>query len=429
MCNSAEQSGGDHASDSKNNNGFTSESDLLLMRATNGNGSVGDDMKHTSAQNASANTPEEAAIDIYKGAGEVEMRANMKHSDETQVNDSSVGGTIECQSRGPCIDLEQENLTLKNDVPRSVQEGNRVSTAPSKEHKQETNGNMGTCIAARSKVAQSKAPHNGQVALEETDQNAKEHVAKNLNEANQNSSIEIEQQDSHVPSSQNSTFEIEQQDCHVASTPQLAHASDTKGINGPELAEFFSNARGSKDVVEIEEQDHAPIRVRSPPKRKSYKESPRSLRMLLFSDETVPFAKKEEKHKRDGKSIDFSNKVVPASEGIGDEGQNEDINFPRWHESEDTLEASSPFSGPLVYSSGALTYQGMNSYTGPVAYSGSISHRSDSSTSTRSFAFPILASDWNTSPVKMGAPDPRLYRQQRKRYFCFCCRRPSTLVE
>lgn len=40
--------------------------------------------------------------------------------------------------------------------------------------------------------------------------------------------------------------------------------------------------------------------------------------------------------------------------------------------------------------------------SGHLAYSGSISLRSDSSTtSTRSFAFPVLQREWNTSPVKM----------------------------
>ncbi|BAT99178.1 hypothetical protein VIGAN_10057400 [Vigna angularis var. angularis] len=59
---------------------------------------------------------------------------------------------------------------------------------------------------------------------------------------------------------------------------------------------------------------------------------------------------------------------------------------------------------------------GRISYSGPVPYSGSISLRSDSSTtSTRSFAFPIIQSEWNSSPVRMVKADRRHHRKQR------CC--------
>lgn len=56
---------------------------------------------------------------------------------------------------------------------------------------------------------------------------------------------------------------------------------------------------------------------------------------------------------------------------------------------------------------------GRISYSGPVPYSGSISLRSDSSTtSTRSFAFPILQNEWNSSPVRMAKADRRRFRKQ-----------------
>ncbi|XP_031502554.1 uncharacterized protein LOC116265783 [Nymphaea colorata] len=63
-------------------------------------------------------------------------------------------------------------------------------------------------------------------------------------------------------------------------------------------------------------------------------------------------------------------------------------------------------------------------YSGPAAYSGSISLRSDSSTtSVRSFAFPILSSEWNASPVKMAAADPKQLRKHRGwRMALLCCR-------
>lgn len=63
------------------------------------------------------------------------------------------------------------------------------------------------------------------------------------------------------------------------------------------------------------------------------------------------------------------------------------------------------------------------SYSGPVAYSGSISLRSDSSTtSTRSFAFPILQNEWNSSPVRMAKADRRHYRKHKWRQGLLCCR-------
>ncbi|KAL5987467.1 hypothetical protein ACLOJK_035215 [Asimina triloba] len=67
---------------------------------------------------------------------------------------------------------------------------------------------------------------------------------------------------------------------------------------------------------------------------------------------------------------------------------------------------------------------GESSISGPLSYSGNISLRSDSSTaSTRSFAFPVLHSEWNSSPVKMAKPDRRQLRKHRGwRMALLCCR-------
>ncbi|XP_058112471.1 uncharacterized protein LOC131255698 [Magnolia sinica] len=75
------------------------------------------------------------------------------------------------------------------------------------------------------------------------------------------------------------------------------------------------------------------------------------------------------------------------------------------------LGESSSVSGPIAFS-------------GPVAYSGSISLRSDSSTaSAQSFAFPVIHSEWNSSPVKMAKADRRQIRKHRGwRVAFFCCR-------
>ncbi|CAH9128887.1 unnamed protein product [Cuscuta epithymum] len=64
-----------------------------------------------------------------------------------------------------------------------------------------------------------------------------------------------------------------------------------------------------------------------------------------------------------------------------------------------------------------------SSYAGLIPYSGSISLRSDSSTtSARSFAFPVIQSEWNSSPEKM----KRSYKRSWKHMSCWrrllCCR-------
>ncbi|XP_010257928.1 PREDICTED: uncharacterized protein LOC104597869 isoform X2 [Nelumbo nucifera] len=76
---------------------------------------------------------------------------------------------------------------------------------------------------------------------------------------------------------------------------------------------------------------------------------------------------------------------------------------------ESSFSAVGPMSGSITYS-------------GPIPYSGSISLRSDSSTtSNRSFAFPILHSEWNSSPVKMAKADQRHFRKHRRWKMNFLC--------
>ncbi|XP_065879669.1 uncharacterized protein [Euphorbia lathyris] len=80
--------------------------------------------------------------------------------------------------------------------------------------------------------------------------------------------------------------------------------------------------------------------------------------------------------------------------------------------------------GESSFSAAGGPISGLISYSGPIAYSGSLSIRSDSSTtSTRSFAFPILNSEWNSSPVRMAKADRRCIRKQRSwRETILCCR-------
>ncbi|XP_043701872.1 uncharacterized protein LOC122652249 [Telopea speciosissima] len=74
--------------------------------------------------------------------------------------------------------------------------------------------------------------------------------------------------------------------------------------------------------------------------------------------------------------------------------------------------------------SGPISYSGPISHSGPVPYSGSISLRSDSSTtSTRSFAFPVLHAESNGSPAKMAKADRRRFQKHRGwRQKLLCCR-------
>ncbi|CAN0896257.1 hypothetical protein LINGRAHAP2_LOCUS18378 [Linum grandiflorum] len=60
----------------------------------------------------------------------------------------------------------------------------------------------------------------------------------------------------------------------------------------------------------------------------------------------------------------------------------------------------------------------------PVPHSGSISMGSDSSTtSTRSFAFPVLQNEWNSSPVRMAKPDRKQLRKHRHwKQRILCCK-------
>ncbi|KAL6969674.1 hypothetical protein U1Q18_029381 [Sarracenia purpurea var. burkii] len=67
---------------------------------------------------------------------------------------------------------------------------------------------------------------------------------------------------------------------------------------------------------------------------------------------------------------------------------------------------------------------GLITYSGQLAHSANVSLRSESSTtSTRSFAFPVLQSEWNSSPVRMAKADRRHCRKHRGwKQGLLCCR-------
>ncbi|EFH51488.1 hypothetical protein ARALYDRAFT_484289, partial [Arabidopsis lyrata subsp. lyrata] len=88
---------------------------------------------------------------------------------------------------------------------------------------------------------------------------------------------------------------------------------------------------------------------------------------------------------------------------------------------EDDKLSSSRFGETSFSAAESVSISGHITYSGPIAYSGSLSVRSDASTTSgRSFAFPILQSEWNSSPVRMAKADKR--RQKGGwRHTLLCC--------
>lgn len=80
--------------------------------------------------------------------------------------------------------------------------------------------------------------------------------------------------------------------------------------------------------------------------------------------------------------------------------------------------------GEASFSAAGGPVSGSITYSGPISCSGSISLRSESSTtSARSFAFPVLQNEWNSSPVRMAkAERRRLHKYKCWRQGLLCCR-------
>uniref|UniRef100_A0A1J3FRP4 18S pre-ribosomal assembly protein gar2-like protein n=1 Tax=Noccaea caerulescens TaxID=107243 RepID=A0A1J3FRP4_NOCCA len=101
---------------------------------------------------------------------------------------------------------------------------------------------------------------------------------------------------------------------------------------------------------------------------------------------------------------------------------------------EDSDDHQHLFSGNLQNRSGESTFSEGESglahitYSGTISVSGSNSVRSDGSTvSSRSFAFPILQSEWNSSPVRMAKAEKRPMQIRKKKGWrhyslLLCCR-------
>ncbi|KAJ0094635.1 hypothetical protein Patl1_16635 [Pistacia atlantica] len=126
--------------------------------------------------------------------------------------------------------------------------------------------------------------------------------------------------------------------------------------------------------------------------------------------------------------FDASAPTARGKEECPQNGNYKQIETPDTSKLEDAprLSVSSQVRNGIGESSFSATgpISGLITYSGPIAYSGSLSLRSDSSTtSTRSFAFPILQSEWNSSPVRMAKADRRHFRKHKCwRQGLLCCR-------
>lgn len=96
------------------------------------------------------------------------------------------------------------------------------------------------------------------------------------------------------------------------------------------------------------------------------------------------------------------------------------------HEHEQGNSVSFSFISPVQCDVGESTFSAENvtTYSGPIALSRSLSVQSDSSTtSTQSFTFPVLQSEWKSSPVKMAKADRRHFRKHKCwKTGLLCCR-------
>ncbi|XP_051146304.1 uncharacterized protein LOC127261912 [Andrographis paniculata] len=142
-----------------------------------------------------------------------------------------------------------------------------------------------------------------------------------------------------------------------------------------------------------------------PPQIPDEEATPRSLATAFANEEAVkPGTVEQEANEKSGKLGDSLGDAPKLERRRSGSGGGASI-MTRLHKDD----------GETSFSTASLV-----NYSEPIPFSGSLSHRSDSSaTSARSFAFPVLQSEWNSSPVRMAKAN----RKQRCwRSGLFCCR-------
>ncbi|KAL8052742.1 hypothetical protein ABFX02_05G025000 [Erythranthe guttata] len=147
--------------------------------------------------------------------------------------------------------------------------------------------------------------------------------------------------------------------------------------------------------------------------------------VFVFPDDFSSTSKKDDKLEMETEMEIVTPKTIPnvAKESSSDDGVSSSGKSVNSVNSEVTLGGSNFLKrdeGETSFSAGGLI-----TFSGPAAYSGSISHRSDgSATSGRSFAFPVLQEEWNSSPERI--PKEGVGRDFRKhkgwRSGLLCCR-------
>ncbi|CAA6661512.1 unnamed protein product [Spirodela intermedia] len=137
---------------------------------------------------------------------------------------------------------------------------------------------------------------------------------------------------------------------------------------------------------------------------------------------------KDENEADSGVKTEAFDAAVPEKESLGGSSGIQPSGFPSSETQNKNVNAPMVASRPSFYrgngDSNLLgpSFLSGRMYSGHLQYSGSVSLRSDSSTtSTRSFAFPVLQSEWNSSPIKM-VERGRFRRRRGWGSGFFCCR-------
>ncbi|XP_074280210.1 uncharacterized protein LOC141605383 isoform X2 [Silene latifolia] len=140
----------------------------------------------------------------------------------------------------------------------------------------------------------------------------------------------------------------------------------------------------------------------------SYNSKVESGSIVLDFNSTTPKEKEEEKISEETETIEKPPEAQSMSRIDGEPSTDSGT--------ENRVHGETSFSAVMAPPA-AITYMG------PFAHTGNISLRSESSAgSTRSFAFPVLQAEWNSSPVRMAKAEHRNRKQRGWVHSVMCCR-------
>ncbi|VVB04029.1 unnamed protein product [Arabis nemorensis] len=227
---------------------------------------------------------------------------------------------------------------------------------------------------------------------------------------------------------------------HLIVTEEVKDSSSTHGLNPSEVSLEIESDENSKDEVTISseeilkefltlgdilsrEDEQKPLLNNNSDSRRPEEQSPPQLQdKEKRSVETAAFetglkeAKEPEKTEEKLSSVSTTTSQEPNNT-CNNSTENQQQNYLV----EDDKLSSSRFGETSFSAAESVSISGHITYSGPIAFSGSLSVRSDASTTSgKSFAFPILQSEWNSSPERMAKADKR--RQKGWRHSFLCCR-------